>query len=253
MTNHENGFGTLGTFLLGVVIGLILLTGWFVYSVGRSTKVVIHNSPTVIGKLTAPVPQPAPTDELHVPTLPDTSTANWQNFQESNGRIGYAYPPDWTFKNSGLIYYGPNEATSDNKQAIQTITSPGVDAKADYAKDYGQLSGAQIIVRVTDDNSSQSAKNATDYCQIQPELLLERIDNAGTPLCLKMGYIPDFYNVGATYCHLLLNASIILGERSSVAEKQYNMQVLIALAKTWNFKNVCTTDPQHVEHLYFGP
>ena len=172
MTNHENGFGALGTFLAVAMIGLILLTGWFVYSVGRSTKAVIHNSPAVIGKLTAPLPQPAPTDELHVPTLPDTSTANWQNFQESNWRIGYAYPPDWTFKNSGLIYYGPNEATSHNKQAIQTITSPGVDAKADYAKNYKQMPGAQIVVRVIDNNSSQSARDAPDYCQTQPELLL---------------------------------------------------------------------------------
>ncbi len=248
MDNNQKGFGHTGLIMLISVVGIIGLVGWFV----PDSRTVIHNAPAKKSTLKAPNPQPQPVDNLHVASLPNISISGWQSFQESSGKISYKYPSDWTFKNSGLIYYGPSEATSNNKSSIQTLTSPDGEAKADWGNNFKKLSGAQITIRVIDDHSNTS-QEPSDYCQQQPNLTLEKLDNSATPLCVKMSYIPESYDMGASYCTLFLHAEIILGGKNTIEQNQKYLQVLVGIGNNWRFMDVCTTDSRNVEHLYFGP
>lgn len=250
MKNSQKGFGVTSLILLGCVVAIIGLVGWFVY---QNNKTVIHTTPATETILKAPTAQPQPVDNLHVTSLPDISTGGWSNFQESSGKIHYKYPSDWTFKNSGLIYYGTSEATSNNKSAIQTLVSPDGDSKADYDNNYKKLPGAQITIRAAD-NQSNNASSSQDYCKTQRanKFFLEELPNTATPMCLGMTNAA-FYQIGASYCGIVLQASIILGGKNTPEQQQRDLQTLIGIAKSWDFKNVCATDSQGIEHLYFGP
>ena len=250
MEKNQEGFGLVGVFILIFVLAIVVFIGWQVYS-GRT---VIRNAPASQTTLKAPAAQPTLVDKLHAASLPEVSTATWQNFQESSGRIAYEYPADWTFKNSGLIYYGPSEATSTNKSAIQTLTSPDGDTKGDYDYKYKSLSGARITVRVSYNKDASTSSTGPDYCttQKQDKFYLAGVPNEGSPLCLGMTS-DSFYQIGASYCGLTFQADIIFGSQNSIEQKQKDLQVLVGIAKTWQFKNVCSTDTHGIEHLYFGP
>lgn len=253
MNSNSRGFGLIGLIAFLFIFGMTTSVGWKIYN----TRTVIHNAPAIETTLKAPNPQPKPVDNLHVALLPSISTTGWHAFQEDGGKISYFYPSDWAFKNNGAYYYQATSATtfatSDNRGIFQTITTPIGNTHADYTKDYKILTGAQITVRVTDLHTGNVAQAPFDYCQTQPDLLLEKLDNSATPVCVKMSYGSSLYDIGASYCSLQLSAGIILGSKNTIEQNQKYLQVLVGIGKTWNFKNVCTTDSQNVEHLYFGP
>ncbi|HEX7368129.1 MAG TPA: hypothetical protein VF261_00545 [Candidatus Saccharimonadales bacterium] len=247
---NQKGFGITSLIVLICVITAVGLVGWLVY---QNSKTVIHNTPATEVTLKAPA-QPQAVDNLHITSLPDISTSSWHDFQENNGKISYRYPSDWTFKNSGFVYYGPSEAASHNQSAIQTLISPGSDSKADYDYGYKKLSGAKITIRVVYEVNEDDA-TPSDYCTTlkDQKFFLEELPNNATPLCVGMTSSGSFYQVGASYCGLLFSADIILGGQNTLNQNQEYLQVLIGMAKTWDFKNVCATGAQGVQYLYFGP
>jgi len=251
MNNKQKGFGMFALLWIMLALGII---SWIGYTVYNGTRTKIHNAPAVITTLKPPQSS-QPIDSLHVSSLAPISTADWRVFREDDGRISYDYPPNWTFKNSGLIYYGSSQATSKQKSAIQTLVSPDGDSQGDYDYNYKKLAGAKITITASSHVTADNTTSPADYCSTlkSQKFFIEEIPNDATPICVGMTESGSFYHAGASYCGLTFQLAITFGGKNTTQQAQADIQTMIALVKTWNFKNACTTDSNNVEHVYFGP